>query len=56
MTNKDIKNAYIGTTEVKAMYLGSTKVWPVKTLSRPKIGDFVYGDKTWSTELDGTKT
>lgn len=28
MTNKDIKNAYIGTTEVKAMYLGSTKVWP----------------------------
>lgn len=27
MTNKDIKNAYIGTTEVKAMYLGSTKVW-----------------------------
>lgn len=26
MTNKDIKNAYIGTTEVKAMYLGSTKV------------------------------
>lgn len=56
MTNKDIKNAYVGTTEVKAMYLGSTKVWPVKTLSRPKIGDFVYGDKTWSTELDSTKT
>lgn len=28
MTNKDIKNAYIGTTEVKAMYLGSTKVYP----------------------------
>ena len=27
MTNKDIKNAYIGTTEVKAMYLGNTKVW-----------------------------
>jgi uncharacterized membrane protein/uncharacterized phage protein gp47/JayE len=23
---------------------------------RPKVGDFVYGDKTWSTELDGTKT
>lgn len=40
MTNKDIKNAYIGTTEVKAMYLGSTKVWPVETLSRPQIGDF----------------
>ena len=28
MTNKDIKNAYIGTTEVKAMYLGNTKVYP----------------------------
>lgn len=27
MTNKDIKNAYVGTTEVKAMYLGNTKVW-----------------------------
>nr|UVX65967.1 MAG: baseplate J-like protein [Bacteriophage sp.] len=25
-------------------------------ISRPKAGDFVYGDKTWSTELDGTKT
>ena len=24
-------------------------------ISRPKVGDFVYGDKTWSTELDGTK-
>ena len=56
MTNIDIKNAYVGTTEVKAMYLGSTKVWPVETLSRPKIGDFVYGDKTWSTELDSSKT
>lgn len=56
MTNIDIKNAYVGTTEVKAMYLGSTKVWPVETLSRPQIGDFVYSDKTWSTELDGTKT
>lgn len=56
MTNIDIKNAYVGTTEVKAMYLGSTKVWPVETLSRPQIGDFVYGDKTWSTELDSTKT
>ena len=51
MTNIDIKNAYVGTTEVKAMYLGSTKVWPVETLSRPKIGDSVsiqtctqYGD------------
>lgn len=54
MTNIDIKNAYVGTTEVKAMYLGSTKVWPVETLSRPQIGDFVYSDKTWSTELDGT--
>lgn len=28
MTNKDIKNAYVGTTSVKAMYLGSTKVYP----------------------------
>lgn len=56
MTNKDIKNAYVGTTRVKAMYLGSTKVWPVETLSRPQVGDFVYGDKTWSTELDDTKT
>ena len=56
MTNKDIKNAYVGTTEVKAMYLGNTKVWPVETLSRPQIGDFVYSDKTWSTELDSTKT
>lgn len=27
MTNKDIKNTYVGTTEVKAMYLGNTKVW-----------------------------
>lgn len=27
MTNKDIKNAYVGTTPVKAMYLGSTKVY-----------------------------
>lgn len=25
-------------------------------ISRPKVGDFVYGDKTWSTGLDGTKT
>ena len=25
-------------------------------ISRPKVCDFVYGDKTWSTELDGTKT
>lgn len=28
MTNKDIKNAYVGTTPVKAVYLGSTKVYP----------------------------
>lgn len=56
MTNKDIKNAYVGTTEVKAMYLGSTKVWPVEPLPRPGIGDFVYSDKTWSAELDSTKT
>lgn len=28
MTNKDIKNAYVGTTPVKAMYLGGTKVYP----------------------------
>lgn len=25
-------------------------------ISRPKVGDFVYGGKTWSTELDSTKT
>lgn len=25
-------------------------------ISRPKVGDFVYGDKTWSTELDSSKT
>lgn len=25
-------------------------------ISRPKVGDFVYGDKTWSTELDSAKT
>lgn len=25
-------------------------------LTRPQIGDFVYGDKTWSTELDSAKT
>ena len=25
-------------------------------LTRPQIGDFVYGDKTWSAELDSTKT
>lgn len=25
-------------------------------ISRPKVGDFVYGDKTWSTILDSTKT
>ena len=27
MTNIDIKNAYVGTNEFKAMYLGNTKVW-----------------------------
>lgn len=25
-------------------------------ISRPDVGDFVYGDKTWSTELDSAKT
>lgn len=38
MTNKDIKNAYIGTTEVKAMYLGSTKVWS----KEQEVTDGVY--------------
>lgn len=38
MTNKDIKNAYIGTTEVKAMYLGSTKVWSKQV----EVTDGVY--------------
>lgn len=27
----------------------------IKPLFRPKVGDFIYGDKTWSTELDSTK-
>lgn len=39
MTNKDIKNAYIGTTEVKAMYLGNTKVWSKKQV---EVTDGVY--------------
>lgn len=39
MTNKDIKNAYIGTTEVKAMYLGSTKVWSKEQV---EVTDGVY--------------
>lgn len=38
MTNKDIKNAYVGTTEVKAMYLGSTKVWS----KEQEVTDGVY--------------
>lgn len=39
MTNKDIKNAYVGTTEVKAMYLGSTKVWSKEQV---EVTDGVY--------------
>lgn len=39
MTNKDIKNVYIGTTEVKAMYLGSTKVWSKEQV---EVTDGVY--------------
>lgn len=39
MTNKDIKNAYIGTTEVKAMYLGNTKVWSKEQV---EVTDGVY--------------
>ena len=39
MTNKDIKNAYIGTTEVKAMYLGSTKV---RSKEQVEVTDGVY--------------
>lgn len=38
MTNKDIKNVYIGTTEVKAMYLGNTKVWS----KEQEVTDGVY--------------
>lgn len=38
MTNIDIKNAYVGTTEVKAMYLGSTKVWS----KEQEVTDGVY--------------
>lgn len=39
MTNIDIKNAYVGTTEVKAMYLGSTKVWSKEQV---EVTDGVY--------------
>ena len=39
MTNKDIKNAYVGTTEVKAMYLGNTKVWSKEQV---EVTDGVY--------------
>lgn len=39
MTNKDIKNVYIGTTEVKAMHLGSTKVWSKEQV---EVTDGVY--------------
>lgn len=38
MTNIDIKNAYVGTTKVKAMYLGSTKVWS----KEQEVTDGVY--------------
>lgn len=55
MTNKDITKAYVGNTTVKAMYLGDTKIWQ-KLVANPKIGDFVYGDRTISTTLDSTKT
>lgn len=57
MTNKDITKAYVGNTAITAMYLGDTKIWPNQPIMfRPKVGDFVYGDKTWSTELDSSKT
>lgn len=39
MTNIDIKNAYVSTTEVKAMYLGSTKVWSKEQV---EVTDGVY--------------
>lgn len=39
MTNKDIKNAYVGTTPVKAVYLGSTKVWSKEQV---EVTDGVY--------------
>lgn len=39
MTNKDIKNVYVGTTPVKAMYLGSTKVWSKEQV---EVTDGVY--------------
>jgi hypothetical protein len=56
MTNLDIKNAYVGSTSVTAMYLGSTKIYPHKVLYRPKVYDFVYSDGTWSTLYDTSKT
>lgn len=39
MTNKDIKNVYVGTTPVKAMYLGSTQVWSKEQV---EVTDGVY--------------
>lgn len=51
MTNKDITKAYVGSTAITAMYLGDTKIYPNQPIMfRPKVGDFVYGDKTWSTD------
>lgn len=45
MTNIDIKNAYVGTTEVKAMYLGNTKVWS-KEQEKLQMGYIMLND--WS--------
>lgn len=56
MTNLDITKAYIGSTPVTAMYLGSTKIYPHKTIYRPKVYDYVYSDGSWSTAKDSTKT
>src|SRR5699024_4699626 len=61
-TNKDIKNAYVGTTPVKAMYLGDTKVWPNTkiveyTLSTDQGSPDVYVDDTFvGTATNGILT
>lgn len=56
MTNLDITKAYVGSTPVTAMYLGSTKIYPHEVRYRPKVYDYVYSDGTWSTLHDGSKT
>ena len=49
MTNKNIKIAYVGTTAVKAMYLGSTKVYPTgpKGVSILDIDNKLFKKDKW---------